>query len=228
MGGGAGDNLRFYRTYQFTEERVCTDAVAAAVVAGVATEVGIGHGWIPTGEPVVVGDVEGKRVLEIDGRRARDGYAEHVGPIDPDSFAEIGMRCPLGFPDLSGNYVIRDPMRLEEDGTITFVTEVPARAVGYVMKGEPDQLIRAAGGVARTVRQRFEQVRFVLCFDCISRYLLMGERFKNELAEIRNAVDSGVPVLGALTFGEVGCFSAVPVFHNKTVAILAGGVRGGR
>ena len=227
VGGGAGDNLRFYRTYQFTGQRVCTNAVAAAVISGIPTEVGLGHGWRPVGEPVVVGETDGKRVLEIDGRVALEGYAEHVGPVDRDRFAEIGMRCPLGFPDLSGNYVIRDPISLEEDGTITFVTEVPSRSVGYVMKGDPSELIRAAGEVAARVRKHFEEVRFALCFDCISRYLLMREKFVEEFDAIRNALNGGVPLMGALTFGEVGCFSAVPIFHNKTVAVLAGGEIGG-
>jgi len=226
VGGGAGDNLRFYRTYQFTGQRVCTNAVAAAVISGIPTAVGLGHGWKPVGEPVVVGETDGKRVLEIDGRVAVEGYAEHAGPIDPGRFAEIGMRCPLGFPDLSGNYLIRDPISLEPDGAITFVTEVPSRSVGYVMKGDPPELIRAAEQVAVTVRKQFAQVRFALCFDCISRYLLMGEKFAAEFDAIGNALNRGVPLMGALTFGEVGCFSAVPVFHNKTVAVLAGGETG--
>jgi len=228
VGGGAGDNLRFYRTCQFTESGVYNDAVAAAVIGGADVEVGLGHGWKPTGEPVVIGDVHGKVVLEIDGRPAAEGYAQHVGPVNRDTFAEVGMRSPLGFPDISGRYIIRDPMKLNEDGSITFVTEVPSRAVGYVMKGDAADLIRAAEEVARTVRERLQRLRFVLCFDCISRYLLMGERFGDEYRSIRNAVGDGTPLLGALSFGEIGCYSAVPVFHNKTVAILAGGERRAR
>ena len=59
--------------------------------------------------------------------------------------------------------------------------------------------------------------------DCISRVLLMGDRFVEEIQAIRQAVGADVPLLGALSFGEIGSYVDVPLLHNKTTVIAVGG-----
>ena len=62
----------------------------------------------------------------------------------------------------------------------------------------------------------------VLVFDCVSRAAVLGDRLKEELAACQSAFGDDVPVLGCLTFGEVGAFGArMPQFHNKTMVVLA-------
>ena len=64
---------------------------------------------------------------------------------------------------------------------------------------------------------------FLLLFDCISRATLMGDRFREELRAIRKAAGPRLPILGALTFGEIGAAGDVPQLHNKTTVAVAGG-----
>jgi hypothetical protein len=106
VGGGAGDNLKFFKTFQFTEAGIKSDALAVALLDGLTIHTGIGHGWKPEGDPLVIHDARGKRVFEIDGRPAFDAYSERLGGIRADKFQEYGMLHPLGFPDISGNYLI--------------------------------------------------------------------------------------------------------------------------
>ncbi len=228
IGGGAGDNLRFFRTYQFADDRLGSDSMAAALIRGLSAGSAVGHGWRPTGEPFIIGHTEGKRVLEINGRPAFDAYRERLGDISPEEFARVGMKNPLGFPDIRGNYTIRDPLSVGRDGSINFVTEIPADAVGYLMEGRTDALIAAAGRIAVSAAAEVHKPQVVILFDCISRYLLMGDQFGREIATIRAAVGTDVPLLGALTFGEVGSYSGSPLFQNKTVSVLvAGSGKGG-
>lgn len=222
IGGGAGDNLRFFKTYQFTEAAIESDALAVALLDGVAIEAVIGHGWRPKGEPLVVNRARGRRVFEIDGRPAFEAYSERLGGISRDNFAEWGMRHPLGFPDIWGNYLIRDPLKLAPDGSIEFVTEVPRDAVGYMMDCDVAELNETARLVADKAVQGVSGPRFALIFDCISRYLLMGEDFERELRAMKESIGEGIPMLGVLTFGEVGSHGEVPFFHNKTVAVAVG------
>lgn len=51
IGGAAGDNLRFFKTYQFTEVAIDSDALAVALLDGVAIGTAIDHGWKGTGGP---------------------------------------------------------------------------------------------------------------------------------------------------------------------------------
>lgn len=223
VGGGAGDNLRFFKTYQFTEAGVESDALAVALLDGVTIQTGIGHGWKPTGDPVIITVAEGKRVFEMDGRPAFEVYSERLGGIPVDKFAEYGMRHPLGIPDIAGNYLIRDPLAVNDDQSIDFVTEVPRNAVVSIMEGDVTTLIDMARAVAQAAAQEMAKPQFILLFDCISRYLFMDEEFAGELEAIREAVGVEVPILGSLTFGEVGSYTDVPLFHNKTTVIAVGG-----
>ncbi|RLA83422.1 MAG: hypothetical protein DRG31_06195, partial [Deltaproteobacteria bacterium] len=223
VGGGAGDNLKFFRTYQFTEKGVLSDAMAAALLDGLPVGLAIGHGWKPIGDILVITRAQGKRVFEINGENAFTAYSRHLGGISMENFAQFAMRHPLGFPDLSGNFLIRDPLLAHPDGSIEFVSEVPERAVGYIMSCEPQDLIQTAKVVAERALGQVRGPLFVMVFDCISRYLLMGEAFQGELGAIGQVLGAGLPTMGILTFGEVGSFFDAPLFHNKTVLVAVAG-----
>jgi hypothetical protein len=52
--------------------------------------------------------------------------------------------------------------------------------------------------------------------------LILGDRFTSELGVIQEGLGAGVPLLGCLTFGEIGSLGVgVPQFHNKTAVVLA-------
>jgi hypothetical protein len=223
VGGGAGDNLKFFKTYQFTERGIGTDSLSVALVSGIDIRTSIGHGWKPFGDPLVITLATGKKLREIDGRPAFDAYAERFKEITADRFPEYGMKYPLGFPDISGNYFIRDPMSLNPDRTIDYVTEVPNNAVGSFMQGRVEELIEASGTVAKQAGAGVANPQFALVCECISRYLLMGEEFEKELKVMHESIGEQVPLIGVLTFGEVGCFEDVPFLHNKTIVIAVGG-----
>lgn len=222
VGGGAGDNLKFFKTYQFTENGLGTDSLAVALVSGIDIQTAIGHGWKPFGDPLIITMAQGKKLLEIDGSPAFDAYAERFKEITPPLFSEYGMKYPLGFPDISGNYFIRDPLTLNQDKTIDYVTEVPNNAVGSFMQGQIGELIEASGKVAKKAAAGVAHPQFALVCECVSRYLLMGDEFETELKVMHESIGRQVPLIGILTFGEVGCFDDVPFLHNKTIVIAVG------
>lgn len=225
IGGGAGDNLKFFKTYQFTEQGISENALSAAVVEGLDFGVGIGHGWNPVGEPLVITRSEGKRVYEIDGSPAFLGYTKRLGQMTSDEFPAMAMKHPLGFPNISGQYIIRDPLQVNNDQSMDFVTEVPSQAVGYIMEGRLENLIQTAREASQVAASSVSAPAFLLLFDCISRVLLMEDRFQEEIEAIRETVGREIPMIGALTFGEVGCYDRAPLFHNKTTVVAAGGTR---
>lgn len=222
-GGGAGDNLKFFKTYQFTEKECSENALAAALVSGIDWGISIGHGWLPTGEPLVITEADGKCVYEIDGIAAFTEYSNRLGNISKDDFPSKAMLHPLGFPDISNHYIIRDPLKVNSDNSIFFVTEIPTQAVGYIMDCNIESLVNTAYKTAGKAAEIINRPSFVLLFDCISRYLLMGNNFQKEINMIKQVFKDDVPILGALTFGEIGSYARVPLFHNKTTIIAAGG-----
>lgn len=220
IGGAAGDNLKFFKTYQFTDEGIDSDALSIALIDGIEIKSAIGHGWKPEGSPMIVTSAVGKRVFEIDGKQAFSVYSEKVGGIPKRKFAEYSMQYPIGISDIDGNFLIRDPLSVNEDGSIDFVSEVPENAVVNVMKGNIQALIKEAYKVAKAVSQK-QEPKFLLIFDCISRYMLMGKDFEKELHVIKETMGTSVSMLGVLTFGEIGSYTKTPLFHNKTLALSA-------
>ncbi len=222
IGGGAGDNLKFFQTYQFTENEIASDSMALAILDGLEICTGIGHGWKPMGHPITISKVSGKTVFEMDNMPAFHVYSKMLGGISKKEFAYEGMMHPLGFPDITGQYIIRDPFSVNDDDSISFVTEIPSQAVGNIMECNIPDLITTAGTAAYAALNHVSHPGFALIFDCISRILLMGDHFKEEIAAVKKALGKDVPLLGALTFGEIGSYSDVPLLHNKTIVVAVG------
>jgi hypothetical protein len=133
------------------------------------------------------------------------------------------MTHPLGIPQADGEYLIRDPLAVDDAGALQFMASVPDGALVRVMEGTPTMLVEAARVAASMARDDAGgAIGGALVFDCVSRYLMLGDRLGEELTACQDALGADVPVLGCLTFGEVGAFGArMPQFHNKTMVVLA-------
>ena len=113
---------------------------------------------------------------------------------------------------------------MSPDGSIEFIADVPKEAVGYIMSCDERELIKTAANVAEEAARTIEP-KFALIFDCFSRYLLLGELFKEELQAIMTSIRPEALTLGVLSFGEVGSRGEVPFLHNEAVAVVVGGDR---
>lgn len=227
-GGGAGDNLRFVRTAQFAHGLAWHDqVVVVALDSAGPIGTGIRHGWIPYGPPCTVTRACGATVLELDYQNAFEVYrstAEDRGhTIDSETFSAFAMTHPLGIPQADGEYVIRDPLAVEPDGGLRCVAEVPEGCVVRIMEGDSGALLEASLDAARAARTGVAgTVGGAVIFDCVSRSLVLGSHASHERRAFQQGLGAKVPILGCLTFGEVGGLGAgVPQFHNKTAVVLA-------
>ncbi|GMU08147.1 FIST signal transduction protein [Corallococcus caeni] len=227
-GGGAGNNLRFVKTAQFTQGHAWQDQVV--VIAFDAREpfgVGIQHGWSPYGPPSQITKARGATAVELDYESAFEVYRRTAvsrgDSLDASSFARFAMTHPLGIPQANGEFVIRDPLSVDPDGSVRFVAEVPDGSLVRVMEGKRTDLLDAAAGAATLARKATPgALGGAVVFDCVSRYLLLEEGVQDELARFQHALGEGVPVVGCLTLGEVGAMGGgVPQFHNKTAVVVA-------
>lgn len=227
-GGGTGSLDPDGSAALFANGRaLCDHVVAVTLDCHARVGVGIKHGWQPTGPPAMVTRANGTLVEELEHRPAFDIYraaAEEAGQhLDADEFVRFAMSHPLGIPQADGEYLVRDPLALEEGGALRFLAGVPDGAIVRMMEGTPAMLVEAARDAASMARKDVgAPIGGALVFDCISRFLMLGDRLQDELEACRGALGDDVPVLGCLTFGEVGAFGArLPQFHNKTMVVLA-------
>lgn len=227
-GGGAGDNMRFVSTAQFAYgEAHSNRVVIIAIDAEGRLAAGIRHGWHPYGPTTQVTRAQSATAIELDYEPAFEVYrrtaANQGDVVSREKFAGFAMTHPLGFPQANGEYVIRDPLAVDASGGLRCVAEIPEGCLVRVMQGDREDLLRAAGVAATTARVGVHgALGGALVFDCVSRYLILGEHMREELSAIQSGVGAGVPLLGCLTFGEVGTIGAGSAqYHNKTAVVLA-------
>lgn len=226
-GGGAGDNLRFVRTAQYAHGRAFHDhVVAIAIEADRPFGSGLRHGWRPYGAPATVTRTRGATVTALDYENAFDVYRATVerrgDKVTLETFAAFSMTHPFGIPQADGEHVIRDPLAVEDDGSLRFVAEVPDGSIVRIMEGDRDALIAAALGAATDAREAVTgEIAGAFIFDCVSRSLMLRGEMHQELEAFQKGLGSDVPLIGCLTFGEIGALgTGVPQFHNKTAVLL--------
>ncbi|MCH7605364.1 hypothetical protein IID24_05245, partial [Patescibacteria group bacterium] len=101
LGGAAGDDFLFEKTYEYRDDEVVSGAVAGVGIAGdFVMGAGVRHGWIPLGVPMKVTKSEGSVVHEIDNRPAISIYEDYFGEkaedLKKEPLARMAITYPLG------------------------------------------------------------------------------------------------------------------------------------
>src|SRR6266542_3225681 len=146
--------------------------------------------------------------------------------------AAIASDGPIGIRRRSGEEVrtVNSTAGFHE-GWLRAGAEVPEGGVVWVMEGEEDSVVDAAGDACRTAAEALDGRRPLgfLAFDCVSRASMLGEAGTRAEVDRMTAVGrlvgqaDGVPVAGLYTAGEIARTSGISGFHNQTVVILAVG-----
>lgn len=220
VGGGAG-TLDEQGPCLFTNEGVIEDAAVIAAIREPIT-IGVKHGWEQIAGPFRVTDADGSRLETLDGRPAFEVYREIVdeaagSSLTAENFFETAKSYPFGITRMDAEQIVRDPYSVD-DGAITCFGEVPEGEFVTILEGDPESLIDAARN-AYAIAQRGEGGDALCLFDCISRVLYLEEEFDRELAAV---TADGLPVVGALTIGEIANDGSGHLdYYNKTAVVGA-------
>lgn len=231
IGGLAGDDYNFQKTFQYVDGEVVSGAVLGIGISDdVSFGTGCGHGWEPVGNPMRVTASEGAKVIEIENEPALKIYEDYFGKaaeeLTRESFAQIAYTYPLGMSiDESENTLLRSPVIANGDGEIDFAAEVPEGSIVRLMIGDRKKAIGAAREAAESARNQLgEKPKAVFVFNCIARYKLLGMERNEELEAIKDVFGPEVPVAGFYTYGEIAPLKngeERSVFHNETITVLA-------
>lgn len=239
VGGAAGDDFLFERTSQYRDDEVATGAVAGVGLSGSFTMgIGVRHGWMPIGIPMRVTKSHGAVVEELDHRPAisiyQDYFGEKAADLKKEPLARMAITYPLGIkvPELD-EYLIRDPITVDDQGAITCAAEIPEGSEIRLMIGSKERAVEAAEDAARKLMREFERdgtaPKFLLMFNCIAREKLFAQKAKDEIAAVMNIIGNNVPLLGFYTYGEVAPIAGESRdtanirtrFYNETIVLCA-------
>ncbi len=236
VGGASGDDFEFKKTYQYVNDKIYSGAVVGLGLSG-QFKIGIGvkHGWIPVGEPMTVTKSAGSVIHTINDKPAIKIYEDYFGEAETaslrtETLAKLAITYPLGMK-AAGNdeLLIRDPLTVDEHGSITCAAEIPEGSEVRLMVGSREDAVKVAKLAAENAVTQLDgsAPKAVVIFNCIARNKLFGDSSGDEIKAIQEAVGHDTPLIGFYTYGEQAPLGGEvknlekcnPAFHNETVVI---------
>ncbi|MBI1974704.1 MAG: FIST C-terminal domain-containing protein [Candidatus Zambryskibacteria bacterium] len=238
VGGASGDDFKFEKTYQYLHGKVYSGSVVGlGLVGNFKIGIGVKHGWLPVGVPMKVTKSQGAVLHELDGKPAINLYRDYFGAeeaqkLQKETLAKLAITYPLGMTvEGSDEMLIRDPITVDEKGSITCAAEIPEGSEIRLMVGSREEAVKVAKIAAEKAVEQLDGLppKAVIIFNCIARNKLFGEHSGEEISAIQEVVGKATPLIGFYTYGEQAPLGGEvrninkcnPVFHNETVVICA-------
>lgn len=203
LGGSAGDDLAFKKTHViFGGEALSGAAVLVLGESLVPFEVIKHQHFAATPRTLVItrADVATRRVLEIDGYPAVEGYARALGMEVADVTADVTFANPLTFAYKNELYV-RSIQKVEADGAMSFYCAMEEGLVLSIgARGDMEAALAHDLGAARA-REREKKADLFIGCNCILR-ALEAQKHGNFAGLGRTLTAYGEHVIGFDTYGE--------------------------
>jgi hypothetical protein len=222
VGGMAGDDLRFANTSQYFQNRVVSRSVVTMLLGGaVKIGVGIEHGFAPISKPRQITQSKANVLMKLDRKPAASVYEEYfghelVGRIRQEGLTRQAIVYPLGIQTGgTDQWVLRNVVSFGADGSLSCSGEVLEGAWLQLMIGSRELALEAAHRAARQAIRSLNRIACVLVFDSVARRMLLGfQHAASEIARIREAVGSAVPLAGCYTYGEQAPFGTTMTYDQ--------------
>jgi len=224
IGGGAGSLSFEQRECIVTNDGLLKDC-ALMVPVDIESGIGVSHGWRSISDSFRVTESQKNVLIELDGKPAFDVYKAVVEKysgrsFDKEEFFDISKGFPFGIKKLDSEDIVRDPIKVGENGELICVGEIVRNTYVEILSGNKEKLIEAANFAWKMAIQNKtgrSDVKLGLFIDCISRALFLEDDFKDELEGVDN---KKIPLVGALTLGEIANNGNLFLeFYNKTSVI---------
>lgn len=227
FGGGAGDDGAFRRTHVFSGVRAYDNAVVALeILTEDVLGIGVAHGWQPAGPPLRATEVDGMRLVSLNGAPAVQIFEAHAAAtnqvFDADDPMPFFLNNVLGVRS-GAQYRLRVPLNVYPDGAVGCAAAVAPGSVVCLMRASEASTIDAARVATRRALGALGGRRpaVALVFDCVATRLRLGRAFDDELQACASLLEPAAFV-GCNTYGQIaraeGQFGG---FHNCTAVVCA-------
>lgn len=171
VGGSAGDDLQFSKTWQICNGRVLSGAAVLSLVnCRLPCKVFTTNNFVPTEHKLVVteADPDRRQVLEFNAEPAAEAYAAAIGmqtsELGAGSFASHSVIVRYG-----GKYYSRSIQQLNDDQSLTFFCAIDTGLVLTVARSEG--MVASTRAEIEELEAEIDSIDILFGFDCIYRKL---------------------------------------------------------
>lgn len=223
VGGGAGFMSFEQQPCIFTQDGIFDDGAILALMSN-KSKIGVKHGWEVFAGPFVATSTEKNIIKELNWRPAFEVYQEIIeakstNKFTENNFIEIAKIFPFGIYKEGAEFVVRDPIAINEENEIVCISEVPENSTLQILTGDPEKLILAARDVAKQTYNAESNSNCLMVFDCITRVMYLDKQFEDELKAMKEVYkEQKCKIRGVSTLGEIASSGMGFVdFYNKTI-----------
>lgn len=237
FGATSGDNNRGLATFQAVDGRVFERAAVAVGFSDPTLDVDTQatHGFVATGEPLVVTRSVGHRIVELNGRPAATEYLDRLGLPATATLPEYGpigalaeRLAPAQAAAYGNDHLLRAIFRRDPDGTLYYPVRCREGTPLWLTCRDEERIFSDLDRMLAVMKRNAGGRRPLAVFhaDCGARGRLLFDRvLKEELVHrLQHPFSAhGVPPpwLGTYGFGEFARLDGANTFHNYTTALAA-------
>lgn len=227
LGGAPADMGEFKKTSMIHGGEIQHQgAVALALFGPIEVSASANSGYTPVSLPLVATRVEnGNVLLELDGKPALQVYVDCLGPRRAEMPA-VTIEYPLGVlaPGHSAAQVESDIVRAvfrvdEQRNALILGGDIPEQATLRILSAGRGDVLSGARAAIESALARSGGPDLVLLFNCMSRKVILGPRYKEEGGVVESILKGTIPSIGFYTFGEMSPVGAVAEHHESTFTV---------
>jgi small ligand-binding sensory domain FIST len=212
VGGGATEDGSIGETFQFCGDVVSSNSVSGMLLTGdFDLTLGAANACAPLGPTHHVTAVRDNIILQLDGRRAWDVFAEAAGPLADDlpralSFVFLGIPLTPGVDRIGrGDFYVRNITGASSEHGVIAVAHRPklGDTVGFVLRDGERSRSELKATLATMATRIAQPPALGLYFDCVSRGAGLYKIPDHDSAYIGQYFGQ-VPVAGFFTGFEIG------------------------
>ncbi len=197
IGGSAGDDLAFQKTYIYVNGQAYTDAAVLVVIKSSAKfDVIKTQSFRATAKKarITKADEQSRKVIEINNQPAVQGYAELLGKRE-DEVSAAFFSSPLGL-EFENDYYVRSPQKADGDSIVFYCA---------IKEGMELSLLQSTDIVTDTRQaiddklKEFGAISAIVNFNCILRTVELKQKRQTEAY---GGLFKDTPTIGFSTYGE--------------------------
>ena len=232
IGGAAGDNLAYQKTYQYYNGELLSQGIAWATFSGPIEVISsVSHGCVPIGNRLTITKCDRNVIYEVDHKPVLDVLKDYLHDDEIHAWDKAAVNLGLAFSTkqngtIDDDYYLRCMLAKDVDaGCVRLQTEVQQDDEFWVSRRDFEKILAGVKMMAEAIVAQLDGKLpyFILQVECDGRgkTILRTQEKLAVLEVLQSTLGHNIPWIGLYAFGEIAPIDQENHIHNLTSVITA-------